>query len=76
MAKDTASLTVEEVLKYRQYYVNHTMNETYEIMCSEKGDNFLKPNTFKKIITGDVREESIYLNVPIYKKLQKKWISK
>lgn len=74
--QDTALLTTDEVLKYRQFYVNHSMNDTYQLMCQEKGQDFLKPNTFKKIICGDVRENSIYLNIPVYKKQQKKWISK
>ena len=74
IAKATASLTLEEVLKYRQFYVNHTMPETYSLMCQEKGSNFLKENTFKKIIVGDVRDSSIYKEIPVYKKKLKKWI--
>lgn len=74
IVQETASLTTDEVLKYREYYVDHTMPETYNFMISEKGENFLKPNTFKKIITGDVREGSVYKTIPVYKKQLKQWI--
>ena len=70
----TASLTCDEVLKYRQFYVNHTIKETYQLMTQEKGLDFLKENTFRKIINGDVRENSIYKSIPVYKKQAKKWI--
>ena len=63
-----SSLTKEEVLKYRKYYMNHSMSETYQLLCSDKGTNFLKESTFKKIIIGDVRENSIYKEIPVYKK--------
>ena len=76
MVKETASFSLEEVLRYREYYVEHSMNETYKFMCEEKGKDFIKENTFKKIINGDVRDNSIYLEVPVYKTMQKKWITK
>lgn len=74
LSKQSASLTCDEVLKYREYYVNHSMSEVFKKMCEEKGDNFLKESTFSKIITGDVRDNSLYKTVPIYKKREKKWI--
>jgi hypothetical protein len=44
-SKTKALLTKEEVIKYRQYYVNHTFNEVYEKFKEEKGD-ILKQRTF------------------------------
>lgn len=38
----------------------------------EKG-NILKKSTFKKILIGDVRDTSIYKQVPVYKKSIKRW---
>ena len=77
MAKETANLKPEEVLEYRKYYVTHTAEETYNFMLSEKGQDFpLKKNSFKKILQGDVKENSIYKDVPVYKKKTKEWIKK
>ena len=70
--KETALLTKEEVLTYRKYYVNHTAKETYGKMVSEKGE-ILKLRTFQKILMGDVRPNSIYKEVPVYKKSTKSW---
>lgn len=70
--KTKALLTKEEVLYYRQYYVNHTMKEVYNKFLQDKGE-ILKEKTFKSIITGDVRENSIYKEVPIYKKKKRVW---
>lgn len=70
--KTKALLTKDEILKYRQYYVSHTRKETYDLLIQEKG-NIYKERTFEKILIGDVRENSIYKDVPIYKKSQKKW---
>lgn len=70
--KTKTLLTKEEVLYYRQYYVNHTMKEVYNKFLQDKGE-ILKEKTFKSIIIGDVRENSIYKEVPIYKKIKKVW---
>ena len=70
--KTKSSLSKEEVLLYRQYYVDHTREEVYQKMLSDKGD-ILKKTTFFKILTGDVRDNSIYKEVPIYKKSKKRW---
>lgn len=71
--KENISLTKEEVLFYRKYYVNHTAKETYNKFCEDKGKEYLKQRTFERILIGDVRPESVYLDVPIYKKSLKKW---
>jgi group I intron endonuclease len=70
--KTRALLTNEEVMKYRQYYVNHTREEVYQKFLKENG-NLLKKNTFIKILTGDVRNTSIYKEIPIYKKSLNRW---
>lgn len=75
ISKEKSLLTKEEVLRYRQYYVNHTSKETYLLMCKEKGGKYLKERTFEKILVGDIRENSLYKDIPIYKKSQKKWIN-
>lgn len=72
--KSKALLSKEEVFRYRQYYVNHTRDEVYALFLSEYGP-ILKRATFFKILTGDVRKESIYLEVPVYKKAQNIWIN-
>lgn len=72
--KVKASLTKEEVLSYRKYYVDHTREEVYTKMEKEKGQDFLKRHSFFKILTGDVRPESIYNEIPVYKKTLKSWI--
>lgn len=76
IVKDKASLTLDEVLRYRKYYVDHTAKETYNLMCEEKGEQYLKESTFKKILIGDVRDNSIYREIPVYKKSTKEWIKK
>lgn len=70
--KTKALLSKEEVLKYRTYYINHTRAETYNKFLEERGP-IIKERTFEKILTGDVRPESIYREVPIYKKQLKRW---
>lgn len=70
--KAKSSLSKEEVLSYRQYYVNHTREEVYQKILSEKGD-ILKKATFFKILVGDVRDNSIYKEIPVYKKSKKCW---
>lgn len=72
--KTTASLTAKEVLEYRKFYIDHTRNEVYDKLVHDKGPNLVKQNTFFKILTGDVRNNSIYKEVPVYKKSIKKWI--
>lgn len=67
-----ATLTPKEILSYRKYYVNHTRKEVYELFLKEKG-SLLKPNTFYKILIGDVRNISIYKSIPVYKKKAKHW---
>lgn len=71
--KTKAKLSPEEVLCYRKYYVDHTRAETLEKFIEDYGPDFLKPRTFEKILTGDVRDISIYLDVPVYKKTLKRW---
>lgn len=70
--KTKALLTLDEVLHYRTYYIDHTREEVYVKFIEEKGD-ILKKNTFFKILTGDVREESVYKEVPVYSKYRKRW---
>jgi group I intron endonuclease len=70
--KQNNILTKEEVLKYRQYYVNHNMKQTYQQLLLDKG-NICTFRTFDKIIIGDVKENSLYKEIPIYKKKKKQW---
>lgn len=70
--KAKALLSKEEVLKYRTYYINHTRSETYDKFLQEHG-SIMKQRTFEKILVGDVRPESVYREVPIYKKQLKRW---
>jgi hypothetical protein len=65
--KNKSLLSKEEVLKYRTYYINHTRTEAYDKLLEDRGP-IMKRRTFEKILTGDVRPESIYREVPIYKK--------
>lgn len=71
------SLTKDEVLKYRKYYVNHTAKDTYQFYLDENKDKedklIVKSNSFRKILTGDVKPGSSYLEVPLYRKMQKTW---
>ena len=74
-----ATISAEDLLKYRKYYVNHTRNEVLDYYlqdCKEK--NIITPlfnTSFFKILTGDVRKNSSYKKVPLYKKSQKKWVN-
>lgn len=72
--KVTASLTPKEVLNYRIFYVTHTRDEVYKKLVEDKGPDLVKKSTFFKILIGDVRDNSIYKDMPIYKKTIKKWI--
>ena len=71
--KTKAKLSPEEVLRYRKYYVNHTRAETLEKFIEDYGPDFLKPRTFEKILIGDVRDVSVYTEIPVYKKMSKRW---
>lgn len=70
--KTKACLTKNEILKYRIYYIDHTRDQVYNLFLQEKGP-ILKQRTFERILIGDVRENSIYKDVPIYKKSLKRW---
>ena len=59
-----SKITDEEVIKLRQEYVNKTVDELY----IEYKDKY-SFSGFKKIIQG-----ATFTHLPIYKKLQKKWI--
>lgn len=71
--KDSATLSKDEVLKYRKLYVNKDYKSVYAVLCAEKGPDFMKETTFRKILTGDVRKNSIYNEIPVYKKTKKQW---
>lgn len=66
---------VDDLIRYRQMYVSMKLSDVYDIFVVEHG-NILKQQTFRKIITGDVKENSIYLSVPVYDKKRKKWIDR
>lgn len=67
LVRTKALLSKAEVFRYRKYYQTHTRDEVYKLLTSEKGPIY-KKRTFEKILTGDVRDNSIYKEVPIYKK--------
>lgn len=73
MMKTKALLTKSEIFHYRKYYVDHTRDEVYQLLISEKGPIY-KERTFQKILMGDTRDSSIYKDVPIYKKSKKLWV--
>lgn len=58
-----AKLTEEQVLNIRKYYVNHTLQETYE-----KYGNDYTLDGFRGILTRT------YSDVPIYKKIKHEWV--
>lgn len=70
--KTRALLSKEEVLEYRKYYIDHTREEVYQKFLQEKGP-ILKRKTFERILVGDVRDTSIYKEIPIYKKMLNRW---
>lgn len=70
--KENTLLKPKEVLNYRKLYIDHTAKEVYQQMIKDKGQ-IMKERTFQKILVGDVREESIYKEIPIYKKFLKRW---
>lgn len=73
--KTKATLTTQQVLEYRKYYVDHSRDEVYQkfLQDIDNQENTIKKTTFLKILSGDVRENSIYREVPLYKKNLKKW---
>ena len=70
--KQKVTLSKEEVIYYRKYYINHTRTETYNKFLQDKGD-ILKKRTFEKILIGDVKNNSFYKDIPIYSKYRKRW---
>lgn len=54
----------EEVLKIRKFYVNHSLNETFE----KYGKNYKSKDSFRGIIA------SSYTHIPIYSKIKKCWL--
>lgn len=56
--------TESEVLEIRKYYVNHTLQETYDRYGSRSSSKV----SFRQII------DRTYSNVPIYSKIKKQWI--
>jgi group I intron endonuclease len=72
MNRKRALLTPEEVLEYRKYYIRHTAKETFDYMISQKGA-IMKESSFRKILSGDIKKNSLYKDVPIYKKVLNSW---
>ena len=73
--EQNAALTKEEVLKYRKLYVDKPAKEVYQTFvtdCPEK-QNSLNERSFIRILQGDVRKDSFYNKIPIYKKSLKRW---
>lgn len=70
--KVKTTLTKEEVLNYRKYYVEHSQSEVFQKFVQDKGKK-LSQQSFYKILRGDVRDTSIYKDVPIYRKKKKVW---
>lgn len=68
-------LKLEDLLRYRKYYVDHKQSEVWDLFVSEYGEA-LRKSSFYKILRGDVKENSIYNTIPVYLKKQKKWIDK
>lgn len=63
--KEKTNFSDEEIIKYRNKYINETAEEVYnseKIQC--------KFNTFKSILTGNT-----YKHLPIYSKKNKCWIN-
>lgn len=72
--KNKASLTLNELLEYRKYYTNHTYKEVFQLYSNQyNGNPPIKETSFRKILTGDVRLNSSYLEVPVYKKSLNRW---
>lgn len=58
-----ALYTEEEVLNIRKYYVNHTLQETYDAYGQKSSSKV----SFRQII------DKTYSNIPIYSKVKKQW---
>ena len=58
-----AILTEEQVLEARKFYVNHTLQETFD----KYGQNYSKDG-FRGVLTRT------YSHIPIYQKMKKQWI--
>ena len=61
-----ALYTEDEVLTIRKYYINHTLQETYEMYGSKSSSKV----SFRQII------DKTYANIPIYSKIKKQWFLK
>ena len=59
-----ARLDEQQVLQIRQYYVNHTLQETYEAFGI---DNGYSKDSFREVLTRT------FSNIPIYRKQKKCW---
>ena len=58
-----AILTEEQVLEARKFYVNHTLQETFD----KYGQNYSKDG-FRGVLTRT------YSHIPIYQKMKKRWV--
>lgn len=77
IASKKAAISLDNVTKYRLYYVDHTWMETYNLYvedCNKENKSPLTGRSFFKILSGDVSKNSIYLSVPVYKKRKKVWL--
>lgn len=70
--KDNAFISPKELFEYRKYYINHTYKEVYVKLVQEKG-KVITERSFQKILMGDVKKDSIYNTVPVYKKGPQHW---
>lgn len=70
--KDNASISPKELFEYRKYYMDHTYKEVYIKLVQEKG-KVITERSFQRILMGDVKRDSIYSTVPVYKKGPKHW---
>ena len=64
----------EEVIKYRKYYVSHNAQEVYSLIQKEKGKDYVKLNTVKKMLCGDGKKDNFYKTIPIYSKKRQQWM--
>lgn len=70
----SSAFTAEEVVRYRQYYVNHTGQEVYDLIVKEKGQDYVTLATVKKMLCGDGKRNNFYQQLPIYNKRKKQWL--
>ena len=66
ISNGNALYTENEVLEIRKYYVNHTLQETYDMYGSKSSSKV----SFRQII------DKTYANIPIYSKIKKQWFLK